>query len=92
MLKKERRIADIRIRGAECTPGHGVIVAVVEGLNALLALAATELLVVGRLEEARRQLDKPLGIYGAHLAHVLLAGQHKLVVDDPVRLPLKQRA
>ncbi len=27
----------------------------------------------------------------AHLAHVLLGGEHQLVIDDPVRLALEER-
>mmetsp|Transcript_27535 Transcript_27535/g.59266 ORF Transcript_27535/g.59266 Transcript_27535/m.59266 type:complete len:276 (+) Transcript_27535:374-1201(+) len=39
---------------------------------------------VGRLEEAGRKLDEPLGIDGHHLTHVLLGGEHELVVEDPL--------
>ena len=91
-MRPRAQEARIQYTRDDCAPGHGVIVAVIEGLNALLALAPAELLVVRGLEEARGQLDEPLGIDGAHLTHVLLAGQHQLVVDDPVRLPLEQRA
>jgi len=73
-------------------PVVGVVVAVIQRLNALGALAPRQLVRVGALEEARRELDEPLGVDRAHLAHVLLAGQHQLVVDDPVRLPLEERA
>ena len=44
-----------------------VIVAVIERLDALGALAARELVRIGALEEARRQLDQPLGVDCAHL-------------------------
>ena len=47
---------------ARQTPGVGVIVAVVERLQALGALAAGQLVRVGALEEARRQLHQPLGV------------------------------
>ena len=48
-------------------PGHGVVVAVVQGLEALPALAPRQLVRVRRLEEARRQLHQPLGLYRADL-------------------------
>ena len=37
-------------------------------------------------------LTENTGLTTAHLAHVLLAGEHQLMVDDPVRLPLEERA
>lgn len=52
---------------ARQTPGMGVIVAVIERLQALATLAAGQLVRVSALEEARRQLHQPLGIDRTHL-------------------------
>ena len=45
----------------------GVIVTVIERLQALGALAAGQLVRISALEEARRQLHQPLGVYRTHL-------------------------
>ena len=69
----------------------GVIVSIIQRLQTLCSLPTRQFVRICCLEEPGRQLHKPFGIYGAHLPHVLLAGQHQLKVDHPIRLTLKQR-
>jgi len=49
------------------------------------------LLRVTLLEELGGDLEEPLGINGAHLAHVLLRRLHQLVVDHPLRSLVEKR-
>ena len=55
---------------------------VIQWLNPLHALAPAQPVCVCGLEETRRQLHQPLGIDSHDLPHVLLGGQHQLMVDD----------
>mmetsp|Transcript_34510 Transcript_34510/g.90808 ORF Transcript_34510/g.90808 Transcript_34510/m.90808 type:complete len:344 (-) Transcript_34510:93-1124(-) len=72
-------------------PCVGVVEAIVERLDALLPLALGELLRVGLLEEARRELEEPFGLDGDDLAHVLLCGKHEFVIDEPFRILIEER-
>lgn len=69
--------------GTRDSPGIGFLVAVVQRLQALLFLLLAEACGVGHFEEGGRKLHQPAGIDGGHLPHVLLGGQHQLVVHDP---------
>lgn len=60
---------------ARQTPGMRVIVAVVQRLQALSALAAGQLVRVCALEEARRQLNEPLWVNGTYLHVTFRCGQ-----------------
>ena len=70
--------------GAGDPPGVGLLVAVVQGLEALLFLLLAEACGVGHLEEGRGELHQPAGVDGGHLPHVLLGGQDQLVIHEPV--------
>ena len=66
-------------------PGVGLLIAVVERLQALLLLLLAEACGVRHLEEGGGELDQPARVDGGHLPHVLLGGQHQLVVHHPAR-------
>ena len=67
------------------------MIPIIQWLDPLLALSLAHFSWIGRLEEPRCQLDKPLGVNDSDLPHVLLSGHHKLMVYEPVRLPLEKR-
>lgn len=69
--------------GAGDSPGVGLLVAVVQRLQALLLLLLAEARGVRHFEEGGRELYEPAGVDGGHLPHVLLGGQDQLVVHDP---------
>lgn len=69
--------------GAGDSPGIGFLVAVVQRLEALLFLLLAETSGVRHFKESRRKLHQPAGVNGGHLPHVLLCGQHQLMVNNP---------
>lgn len=69
--------------GAGDPPRVGLLVAVVERLQFLLPLLVAEARRVADSVEGRSQLHQPAGVDGGHLPHVLLGGQHQLVIDEP---------
>ena len=71
--------------GARDSPGVGLLVSVVQWFQALLLLLLAEARRVGHFEEGRRKLHQPASVNGGHLAHVLLSGQHQLMVHNPVK-------
>ena len=66
------------------------MVPVVQRLDLLHPLAPTQLVRVGRLEEARRELDQPLRVNRHHLSHELFRRQHELMVQHPICWLLEQ--
>ena len=72
------------------TPRVGIVVSIVEGLNLFALFAFAHVTGIAHLEETRGELDEPFWVDGAHLSHVLLGGEHELVVDDPVWLTLEE--
>lgn len=70
--------------GAGYPPSVGFLISVVQRLEALLFLLLAEARGVGHFEKGRRKLYQPARVNGGHLPHVLLGGQHQLVVHDPV--------
>ena len=70
------------------SPFVGILVLVEERLDLLLLLVLGEFCRISELEKRGRKLDKPLGVNGAHLTHILLGGEHELVIDKPLRLSL----
>ena len=68
------------------------VIAVVQRLNLLAFLAPADTCWIAGSVEFGRELHQPLGLNGQTLMQVLLAGQHKAVVDEPLRLPIEQRA
>ena len=74
------------------TPRVGIVVPVVQRFDLFSLLSLAQMSRIAELEEARGELDEPLGVDGAHLAHVLLGGEDELVVDDPVGLTLEEGA
>lgn len=69
--------------GAGDSPGVGILVFVVEGLDLLLLLLLAEFGRVGELEELRSKLHQPFRVHGGHFSHVFLGSQHKFMVDNP---------
>ena len=80
---QDRRRAAQAVQSAATTgktPRVGVIVAVVQGLQALSLLAPRQLVRVGTLEEAWCQLHQPLGVNSAHL-HIQAMVHHIFACD-----------
>lgn len=71
-------------KGAGDSPSVGLLVTVVEGLEALLLLLFAETRGVGHFEKGRRELYQPAWVNGGHFPHVLFRGQHQLVVHHPM--------
>ncbi len=69
--------------GTRDSPSVGLFVTVVQRLEALLFLLLAEACGVGHFEEGRWKLHQPARVDGGHLPHVLLGGQHQLVVHNP---------
>ena len=69
--------------GSRDSPGVRLLVFIVQRFNLLRFLGFAEPCRVVELEELRSKLDEPLGVDGRDLAHVLLGGEHQLVVHDP---------
>lgn len=69
--------------GAGDPPGVGLLVAVVERLQALLFLLLAEARRVRHFEEGGCKLHQPARVDGGHLSHVLFGGQHQLMVHNP---------
>ena len=57
----------------------------------LLLLPLAYFIRIAVLKELGSDLDQPLRINGADLPHVFLRRQHQFVVDDPLRIFVKQR-
>lgn len=72
-------------------PGVGLLVAVVERLQALLLLLLAQLGGVRDLEESWGKLHQPARVDGRHLPHVLLGGQHQFVIHHPVKRDSRSR-
>ena len=77
---------------ASVPPSESATSPVIQRFKALLPLALAQLGGVRDPEERGREFGEPLGVDSGHLAHVLLGGEHELVVDDPLRLPVEERA
>lgn len=71
--------------GAGDSPGVWFLVSVVQRLEALLLLLLAEAGGIGDFEESGREFNKPAGIDGRYFPHILLGGQHQLVVHNPVK-------
>lgn len=56
-----------------------------------MLLDFAQLAAVALLVKVGRDLSEPLGVNHADFTHVLLAGLHKLVVDNPLRALVEQR-
>ena len=56
-----------------------------------IPLLPAQLCQVACFEEFRRKIDEPPAFHGGHIAHVLLDGQHQLVVDHLLGLNLEDR-
>ena len=69
--------------GAGDSPGVGLLVSVVERFQLLQPLLAAETRRVAHSVERRSKLHQPAGVDDGHLPHVLLGGQHQLVVNKP---------
>ena len=69
--------------GSRDSPRVRFLVFIVQRFNLLRFLGFAEPRRVVELEELGSELDQPLGIDSGHLAHVLLGGEHQLVVDYP---------
>lgn len=69
--------------GTRDSPGVGFLVAVVQRLQALLFLLLAEAGGVRHFEEGWGKLHQPARVNGGHLSHVLLGGQHQLVIHNP---------
>lgn len=69
--------------GSGYSPGIWFLVAVVEGLQPLLFLLLAEACGIRDFEESWRKFYKPPRVNGGHLPHVLLGGQHKLMIHHP---------
>ena len=83
MYKYRNRSGSAASEGTRDSPGVGLFVAVVQRLEPLLFLLFAEARRVGHFEEGRRELDQPARVDGGHLPHVLLGGQHQLVIHNP---------
>ena len=57
-----------------------------------MSLALANLLGVALFKELRGDLEEPFGVDSAHFTHVLLRGLHQLVIYDPLRSLVEQRA
>lgn len=69
--------------GTRDSPSVGFLVTVVQRLQALLFLLLAEASGVRHFEEGWRELHQPARVNGGHLSHVLLGGQHQLVIHNP---------
>lgn len=69
--------------GSGDSPGIWFLVTVVEGLQPLLFLLLAEACGIRHFEESWSELYKPPRVNGGYLPHVLLSGQHKLMVHHP---------
>lgn len=69
--------------GPGYSPGVGLLITVIQGLKTLLLLLFAELGWVRDLEEGRSKFHKPPGVDGGDLTHILLRGQHQLMVYHP---------
>ncbi len=83
--------------GSGYSPSIWFLVAVVKGLQPLLFLLFAEACGIRDFEESWRKFYKPPRVNGGHLPHVLLGGQHKLMIHHPeeknaVKLALVQAA
>lgn len=83
MYKYKNRSESTAPEGTRDSPGVGLLVAVVQRLQPLLFLLFAEARRVGHFEEGGRELHQPAGVDGGHLPHVLLGGQHQLVIHNP---------
>lgn len=70
--------------GTRDSPSVGFLVTVVQRLKALLFLLLAEASGVRHFEEGWSKLHQPARVDGGHLTHVLLGGQHQLMVHNPV--------
>lgn len=73
----------VRSAKSRDTPRVRLFVLVEQRLDALLLLHLRQTRRVAELEELRRVLDQPFRIDDAHLSHVLLRGEHQLVIAQP---------
>jgi len=72
------------------TPWIWLVVSIIEWFNTFLMLPFTHLCRICHFEESWSQFNKPFGVYDCYLAHIFLSCHYKLVVYDPVWLPLEQ--
>ena len=74
------------------TPRIRLLVFVVQRLEPLISFDFAELGRVRESEKGWSKFHQPLGIDDSHFTHVLLCGLNQFVVDDPLGLPVKDRA
>mmetsp|Transcript_56637 Transcript_56637/g.123121 ORF Transcript_56637/g.123121 Transcript_56637/m.123121 type:complete len:454 (-) Transcript_56637:502-1863(-) len=67
-----------------------LLMAVMQRLDLLIALAFGELVGIACLEIPRRDLDQPLGLDLQHLSHVLARRQHEVVVHHPLGVLIEE--
>lgn len=78
--------------GSGYSPSIWFLVAVIKGLQPLLFLLFAEACGIRDFEESWRKFYKPPRVNGGHLPHVLLGGQHKLMIHHPFWLAIEQCA
>jgi len=72
------------------TPGVGLLVLVVQGLDPLRLLELGQLGRVREPEECRCEFYQPLRIYGCAFSHIFLRGLNNLMKDDPLWLSVEK--
>ena len=72
------------------SPGIGVAVSLIQGVQLLIPLLAGKADIISKFEEVGSHIDQPLRVDGANLSHVLFWSEDQLVVNDPFRFLVEE--
>jgi hypothetical protein len=56
----------------------------VQWVQFLISFLSCKSELISEFEEVRCDINKPFWVYGANFSHILLGGEDKLVIDDPL--------